>query len=229
MTKVFYFVHNRAGDIINCMSIKPTKAIKSEEIFMETKELLPLNLQFFAEPEPQPEPEPTPDPEPTPEPSPKTYSEEEVQKMVKERVAREKKAAEKAVEEAKKLAQMNEEEKRKYEFEQMQKELEEYKKKDSFNGLSREASKMLSKHQITADDELLAFVVKGTAEETQLAVNSFVALINAKVEEGVKKALAGKPPKVNSNNKTITKQQIREEKDAVKRQKLIKENIHLFQ
>lgn len=206
---------------------------------METKDLLHLDLQFFAEEDNQSDNnndsndnqdnqnqnDQTDDKNQTA----KTYSEEEVQKMVKERVAREKKAAEKAVEEAKKLAQMNEEEKKKYEFEQMQKELEEYKRKDSFNGLSKEASKMLSEHEITADDELLAFVVKDSAEETRVAVNSFVALINTKVEEGVKKALAGKSPKVNTNNKALTKEQIRSEKDAIKRQKLIKENIHLFQ
>lgn len=204
---------------------------------METKDLLQLDLQFFADDD-QSDNNDSNDNQDNQDSdnqgegkkeTVKTYSEEEVQKMMKERVAREKKAAEKAVEEAKKLAQMNEEEKRKYEFEQMQKELEEYKRKDSFNGLSREASKMLSEHQITADDELLAFVVKDSAEETQTAVNAFVSLINAKVEEGIKKALAGKPPKVNTNNKTLTKQQIMEEKDAVKRQKLIKENIHLFQ
>jgi len=202
---------------------------------MKLDKYLPFDLQFFADDsdnndnQDNNENQNNTDQSEDENQSVKTYSEAEVQKMVKERVAREKKAAEKAVEEAKKLAQMNEEEKKKYEFEQMQKELEEYKKRDSFNGLSKEASKMLSEHQITADEDLLAFVVKDSAEDTRAAVNSFVSLINAKVEEGVKKALAGKPPKVNTSNKTITKQQIMEEKDAVKRQKLIKENIHLFQ
>ncbi|KAA0565335.1 DUF4355 domain-containing protein [Bacillus sp. CH30_1T] len=206
---------------------------------METKDLLHLDLQYFADDNNQSDDnndsnnnqdnQNQNDQSDDKNQSVKTYSEEEVQKMVKERVAREKKAAEKAVEEAKKLAKMNEDEKRKYEFEQIQKELDEYKRKDSFNGLSKEASKMLSEHQITADDELLAFVVKESAEDTRVAVNSFVSLINAKVEEGVKKALAGKPPKVNTNNKALTKQQIMDEKDAIKRQKLINENIHLFQ
>jgi hypothetical protein len=205
---------------------------------METKDLLQLDLQFFAEDNNQSDGNDSNDNQDSQDQndqsdvknqSVKTYSEEEVQKMVKERVAREKKAAEKAVEEAKKLAKMNEEEKKKYEFEQMQKELEEYKRKDSFNGLSKEASKMLSEHQITADDELLAFIVKDSAEDTRAAVTSFVSLINTKVEEGVKKALAGKSPKVNTNNKVLTKDQIMQETDGVKRQKLIKENIHLFQ
>lgn len=158
----------------------------------------------------------------------KTYTEDEVKKMVQDRIAREKKATEKAVEEAKKLAKMNEEEKQKYEFEKLQKELEDYKRKDSFNGLAKEATKMLSDHQIIADEDLLTLVVKDSAEDTQAAVNSFVKLVNSKVEEGVKKALSGKPPKVTTTSNALTKEQIMQEKDTFKRQKLLEENIHLF-
>ncbi len=197
-------------------------------------ELLSLNLQFFAEEDDSLDSKETNENQDSKDqiedkkPNGKTYTEDEVQKMVKDRVAREKKAAEKAIDEAKKLAKMNEDEKAKYELEKLQKELAEYKRKESFYSLSKEASKMLSENSITVDDDLLSFVVKDTAEDTQHAVNSFVSLINAKVEEGVKKALAGKPPKVTTTNNAITKQQIMEEKDAIKRQKLIKEHIHLF-
>lgn len=214
------------------MTMKAVDRLVPEKVsFFSSKQLLPLNLQFFAEPDPEPttNPEPISNPEPTPEPSAKTYTKEELEEIIKDRVAREKKAAEKAVKEAEKLAKMNEEQRKQYEFEQLQKELDEYKKKDAFYALSKEASKMLAENEITVDDDLLSFVVKDTAEETQEAVNTFVALINKKVEEGVKKALAGKPPKVNTNNKPLTKQEIMAETDAVKRQKLIKENMHLFQ
>lgn len=63
------------------------------------EKLLRLNLQFFAEgdPEPTPEPEPTPNPEP---PSP-TYTQADIDRIVGERLAREKAKAEKAVEDAK--------------------------------------------------------------------------------------------------------------------------------
>jgi hypothetical protein len=57
---------------------------------------------------------------------------------------------------------------------------------------------MLSEHNIHADDELLAFVVKGDAEATKLAVDSFVALVNTKVSDGVKQALSGTPPKASA-------------------------------
>ena len=138
----------------------------------------------------------------------KTYTQEELEEIVKARVAREKKAAEKAVEEAAKLAKMNEEEKREFEYQKLQEELAELKRKDAYYGLSREASKMLAEHDIQANDDLLKFVVDDSAEETQSKVNSFVELINAKVEEGVQKALSGRTPKAHVNaNQVVTQEQ----------------------
>ena len=137
----------------------------------------------------------------------KKYTQEELEEIIKARVAREKKAAEKAVEEAAKLAKMNEEEKREFEYEKLQEELAELKRKDAYYGLSREASKMLAEHDIQANDDLLQFVVKDDAEGTQTAVNAFVELFNAKVEEGVKKALSGRAPRANVNaNQVVTKE-----------------------
>ena len=141
-------------------------------------------------------------------PQEKTYTETELQKIVKDRVAREKKAAEKAVEEASRLAKMNEDEKAKYEMDKLKEELADLKRKDAQYGLSKEASKMLAEHDIQSDDDLLAFVVKDDAEATKLAVDSFVALIDAKVAEGVKKALSGTAPKMNvAGNQAMTKEQ----------------------
>ena len=137
----------------------------------------------------------------------KKYTQEELEEIIKARVAREKKAAEKAVEEASKLAKMNEEEKREFEYQKLQEELAELKRKDAYYGLSREASKMLAEHDIQADDDLLQFVVKDDAEGTQTAVNAFVELFNAKVEEGVQKALSGRTPKANLNATQVVTQE----------------------
>jgi hypothetical protein len=141
-------------------------------------------------------------------PQEKTYTEAELQKIIKDRVAREQKAKDKAVEEAARLAKMNEDEKAKYELEKLKEELADLKRKDAQYGLSKEASKMLAEHDIQADDGLLAFVVKDDAEATKAAVDSFVALIDAKVAEGVKKALSGTAPKMNiAGNTAMTKEQ----------------------
>ena len=137
------------------------------------------------------------------EPQEDMISKSEMEKIIKERVAREKKATEKAVAEAEKLAKMNAEEKREHERQKLEEELAEYKRKDKYYSLSREATNMLHEHGITADDELLGMIVKDTAEDTQSAVNSFVTLFNAKVEEGVKQALSGKSPKVQSRTEKV--------------------------
>ena len=138
----------------------------------------------------------------------KKYTQEELEEIIKARVAREKKATEKAVEEASKLAKMNEEEKREFEYQKLQEELAELKRKDAYYGLSREASKMLAEHDIQADDGLLQVLVQDDAEGTQTAVNDFVELFNAKVEEGVQKALSGRTPKAHVNaNQVVTQEQ----------------------
>lgn len=156
------------------------------------------------------------------------YSDEDVDKIVQKKLAKAKKDKEAAVEEATKLAKMNEDQKAEYDREQLEKELAELRRKDAFYNLSKEASKMLAEHDITADDELLQVVVKDDAEGTKQAVESFVNLFNAKVKEGVKQALAGNSPKYPNTGKTLTKQQILNEKDATKRVKLIQQNPQLF-
>lgn len=201
------------------------------------EELLKMRLQFFAEQDDSSDDSGAEEQKSDEQEEKKDKQEEQeemipksqMEQIIKDRVAREKKAAEKKVEEAEKLAKMNQEEKEKYELEKMKKELEEYKKKDQYYALSKEAQKMLSEHDIHADDDLLSIVVKDDAEATKTAVNSFVSLINTKVEEGVKKALQGKPPKVNTQTgKPITKAEIMEIKDPVERQKKIAENPQLF-
>lgn len=156
------------------------------------------------------------------------YSDEDVDKIVQKKLAKAKKDKEVAVEEATKLAKMNEDQKAEYDREQLEKELSELRRKDAFYNLSKEASKMLAEHDITADDELLQVVVKDDAEGTKQAVESFVNLFNAKVKEGVKQALAGNSPKYPNTGKQLTKQQILNEKDATKRVKLIQQNPQLF-
>lgn len=158
------------------------------------------------------------------------FTQAEVDAMMKDRLARADKAKEKAIEEAQKLATMNEEQRKQHEFEQLQKELAEYKQKDTFYSLSKEASNMLAEHGVQANDELLQFVVKSDAEGTQQAVNTFVGLFNKAVEAQVKEKLSGSAPRVNTGNQSgMTKEKIMSEPDQMKRQKLISENLELFQ
>ena len=131
------------------------------------------------------------------------YTDEDVNKIVSQKFAKWQREKDEAIEEAKKLEKMNKEQRDEHERQKLEEELAEYKRKDQFYSLSKEASKMLSEHNIHADDELLSFVVKDDAESTQTAVNSFVTLFNTKVEEGVKQALSGKSPKVHAKNEKV--------------------------
>ena len=131
------------------------------------------------------------------------YTDEDVNKIVSQKFAKWQKEKDEAIEEAKKLEKMNKEQRDEHVRKQLEQQLAEYKRKDQYYSLSKEASKMLSEHDIHADDELLSFVVKDDAEATQTAVNSFVSMFNNKVEEGVKKALSGKSPKVHARTERV--------------------------
>ena len=200
------------------------------------EELLKMNLQFFAEQDGGSDESGTDgqdssqqDEEGSDEQQEEMIPKSQMEKIIKDRVAREKKATEKAVEEAKRLAKMNEDEKQQYELEQLQKELEEYKRKDSFYGLSKEAAGMLDEKGIKYTDKLFTRLVGETAEDTAEAINDYAESVLYGIEQGVKQALSGTAPKVHSTaNNALTKKDILAEKDATKRIRLIQENPNLF-
>ena len=195
--------------------------------------ILPLNIQAFAEGDDDGDDQvdnqnQNQDQQKDDKPKGKMYSQDEFEAALKDRLAREKKAAEKAIKEAEKLAKMNEDERKQHEYEKLQKELEELRNEKQRNELAKEAFKMFKEQDIDAPDELLDLVVRATAEDTQSSVNAVVKVVKELVEAGVKAKLAGTPPKKNNSNKALTKADIMAEKDAVKRQRLIVENPHLF-
>ncbi len=151
--------------------------------------LMPMNLQYFAEPEggqdtPPAEKATPPEDKPKGEGTGKTFSRDEVAKMI---AAETKKArasweqeAEAKKEEAKKLAKMNAEEKLQHELEQKEAEIAELKRGQTLNEMKSEASKMLSGAGLPQDDELLGLIVSDDAEATKKAVaviTNFASLI----------------------------------------------------
>lgn len=132
--------------------------------------------------------------------------------------------------EAEKLAQMTKEEKAEYRAKKLERELESLKKQNAISEMSKTARKMLSEQEINIPDELLSHLVSDDAEGTKAAVESFVKLYKDAVQAAVKEALKGNPPKTSTGGKgTMTKQQIMEIKNPSERQRLIAENIELFQ
>ena len=192
---------------------------------MEDIRKIPLNLQLFADEEAETEVDQTNvDAEKETE---KTFTQDEVNKIVQDRLAKEKAKNEKAQEEAKKLAKMNAEQKNQYMVEQLQKELEEYKTKEAKNDMIKEANSMLKDNDITLPDEVVAMLIGDNAEDTKVCVDSFSKAFKTAVERAVNEKLKGKTPKQKSVA-GLTREDILSVKDRQERQRLIEENEELF-
>lgn len=192
---------------------------------MEDIRKIPLNLQLFADEEAETEvDQANVDAEKETE---KTFTQDEVNKIVQDRLAKEKAKNEKAQEEAKKLAKMNAEQKNQYMVEQLQKELEEYKTKEAKNDMIKEANSMLKEAGINLPDEVVAMLIGDNAEDTKMCVDSFSKAFKTAVERAVNEKLKGKTPKQKSVA-GLTREDILSVKDRQERQRLIEENEELF-
>lgn len=156
------------------------------------------------------------------------YTDADVDEIVSKRLAKWEKQQAAKVEEAAKLAEMNAQQKAEYERDKVQKELDEYKRRDTVNAMVAESRRQLSEQGITVSDDILARLVGETAEETKASVDAFSTAFMAAVEDAVKKQLAGKAPAAGVATKTMTKEEILAIKDPIARQAAIRDNIGLF-
>lgn len=156
------------------------------------------------------------------------YTDADVDEIVSKRLAKWEKQQAAKVEEAAKLAEMNAQQKAEYERDKVQKELDEYKRRDSVNAMVAESRRQLSEQGIAVSDDILARLVGETAEETKASVDAFSTAFTAAVEDAVKKQLAGKAPAAGVATKTMTKEEILAIKDPIVRQAAIRDNIGLF-
>lgn len=156
------------------------------------------------------------------------YTDADVDEIISKRFAKWEKQQAAKVEEAAKLAEMNAQQKAEYERDKVQKELDEYKRRDTVNAMVAESRRQLSEQGITVSDDILARLVGETAEETKASVDAFSTAFTAAVEDAVKKQLAGKAPAAGVATKTMTKEEILAIKDPIARQAAIRDNIGLF-
>lgn len=156
------------------------------------------------------------------------YTDADVDEIVSKRLAKWERQQAAKVEEAAKLAEMNAQQKAEYERDKVQKELDEYKRRDTVNAMVAESRRQLSEQGITVSDDILARLVGETAEETKASVDAFSTAFTAAVEDAVKKQLAGKAPAAGVATKTMTKEEILAIKDPITRQAAIRDNIGLF-
>lgn len=135
------------------------------------------------------------------------------------------------VSEAEKLAQMTKEEKAEYRANKAEKALEDMKRLNARADMAKEARKMLKEEEINIPDELIMNLVAEDADGTKKAVEAFATMYKEAVKNAVKEALKGNSPKAGNGGikPTMTKEQILAVKNPSERQKLIAENITLFQ
>ncbi|WP_289183146.1 DUF4355 domain-containing protein [uncultured Dubosiella sp.] len=172
----------------------------------------PFDLQLFAE---EPAPDPTPDePENAPKSSEeeekgeKTFTQAELDKIVKDRLKRAEKESQKKIEEARteaqNLAKMNEKQKKQYEQEKIQAEnanlkdqIAQLEKKAERAELSKSAATILQEnHKITATQDILDFVVGETAEDTNERIKKLVSIIKAGRKAVEAERALGRTPKM---------------------------------
>lgn len=160
----------------------------------------------------------------------KTFTQEEIDEIVKSNVDRAvAKALHKADEqrkEAEKLAAMNAKEKAEYEMNKKQQDLEERERNIQLRELTAEAKDMLIEKGLSSD--LASILDYKDAESVKESISIIEAAINKEAEKQVIERLKGRTPKTKNINSAITKEEIEKIEDGVERRRLIQENIHLF-
>lgn len=171
----------------------------------------PFNLQLFADETDVPQEQTAPDAKenaPEEEKREKTFTQAELDRIVKERLKRAEKENQKKIEEARteaqKLAKMNEEQKKQYEQEKIQTENENLKnqiaqleKQAQRTELSKSAATILQEnHKITATQDILDFVVGETAEDTNVRIEKLVSIIKADRKAVEAERALGRTPKI---------------------------------
>lgn len=155
----------------------------------KNKDIEVLENGKIEEENPQGEPEKKTDPE-----EKKTYTDEEVNEIINKKFAAWQEKKDKELSEAKKLAEMNAQQKAEYERDKLQEELQELKKANVLNEMGKTARSMLSERGIILPDQLTSILVTEEAESTKANVDTFAELFQAAVESAVTEKLKRKTP-----------------------------------
>ena len=133
------------------------------------------------------------------EPKEKTFTKDEVEQMISDRIKREREKAEADKAEAKRLAKMNADQKKDYEIDKQTKRAEEAEQKLARYEMQGQARKMFEESGVNVNDDDLSLVVTSEAETTQDNVNKLIAFAKRIREDVKNEMLTGKTPKTNGN------------------------------
>lgn len=216
------------------------------------EELFKMDLQYFAEPEGNPEPKgdseennsPKDDASDNKQPQKveAKYTDEDVDKIVSKKFATQKSVIEELKAEIEELRtkSMSDEEAKTYRQKKAEqaeadrlKAIEEREKMLELKEGTLLARDELSKKGINRD--FVHFLVEtkefdSLEDKLEAFADMYAQDLEKGVEAQVKQALSGSAPRVNTGNQSgLTKEKILSEPDQMKRQKLIRENLELFQ
>lgn len=159
------------------------------------------------------------------------YSDEDVNKMFNkkfaEKMAEWQKEQEKKTTEAERLGRMTAEEKANERIRLLEEKLAAADREKAVTAMAKQARTMLQDKNINVSDELLANLISDDADSTKASVESFITLFQGAVEKAVKDAYKGETPR-KGGVASLTKEQIMAVQNRAERQRLISENMHLF-
>lgn len=141
----------------------------------------------------------------------KTFTQDEVNQIVEERLGREKGNIRKDLrpiiekeirdeikneeDEAKKLKRMDDDQRHEYESKKKDDRIAELEAQLNHNEMERIATDILSKKGVAADSETLSFVVADDAETTKANIDKFVALVSRKAQDNRREQFNDPVPK----------------------------------
>ena len=177
--------------------------------------LLKMNLQMFSDPEPEPTPEAKGKPsEPTPPKPELKYTDEDVDKIIAKRLDRWQKDQEAKQKEAERLAAMSAEERANEEIKKLKAQIKTYEQAETRHAMATQVEKELKEANLAASTDMVNMLVRDTAEETQAAIKTFVASMEAMQKQWDVERSKGKPKpaatatSLDVNSKLPTKDQI---------------------
>ena len=155
------------------------------------------------------------------------YTDEQVNEIINRKFAEWSSKKEKELDEAKKLAQMDERQKAEYERDVLKRELSELKKENTRAKMAKTARAMLSEKNIAIGDDLVSILITDEAESTKANVDQFSSLFQDAVEKAVTERLKSKT-QTKMVGKGMSREEILSIPDSGKRRRAIAENLELF-
>lgn len=156
------------------------------------------------------------------------YSDADLDRIIEKKLAKWKRQSKAEADEAAKLASMTAQERAEHERDQLQKELNDLKRANTIAEMEKTARNILATDNINVPDEIVSTLVDEDADTTSENVKKFAKAFKKAVQDEVKRQLTHKNPSSGSSAGTLTKDDIRKEPDARKRQQMIRDNMALF-